>query len=110
MRTVIVLTVLLAGCGPSEAKRAAQDCETASATIDYDLAFAKCRDAVRLDPLNKRLVSLKQTAIERRNTRDFRAMEERERRAAMLERQTLAAERQAAAAEDLAAAQRRQER
>lgn len=110
MRFVLPLALILVACGPSKAEKAASECEAASRTIDYDAAFEKCRDAVRLDPLNERLASLKHAAMNKRDARDFRIMEDRERREAMAERQTLAAERQAAAAEDLAAAQRRQER
>ena len=99
MRYVLVLSLLMVGCGPSKLEVATKKCDDAMTLGDYDTAVIACKEVATINHLQGPSLERYLHATRLRNARDFRLSEEAIRQRDLAERQAFAAERAAAAAE-----------
>jgi len=107
---VLVLPLLLIGCGPSKLEIATEKCDSAlAAGGDFRAAVRYCRDASALSPRDAGINAKLDHALRMRSLAAIKTADERFRAEDLTERQVIAAERAALAAEQQANALSRAE-
>jgi len=110
MRYVLVLSLLLIGCGPSKLEIATEKCDSAlAAGGDFRAAVRYCQEAMQFNRNDPSLRAKWDHALRMRSLAAIKAADERFRAEDLTERQVIAAERAALAAEQQANALSRAE-